>query len=144
MEQKRKIILEKYPLISWILASILALLIFIMSSLSLKGGTGTRFLPIFYHFIVFFWLSFFLAISFTKGKRVILIIPSLFISLFYALSDEFHQLFVPYRACSFEDFLIDSAGILFASLIYLITIKIRKNKITSSELFSESYLQPGQ
>ena len=40
------------------------------------------------------------------------------IALVYAVSDEFHQLFVPGRACSFSDFLVDSAGIFLATLIY--------------------------
>lgn len=40
------------------------------------------------------------------------IIYSSIIALFYAFSDEFHQLFVRGRHCSFKDVAIDSIGIL--------------------------------
>ncbi len=37
--------------------------------------------------------------------------------IFYAVSDEFHQLFVPGRACLFTDVCIDSAGALLGILL---------------------------
>jgi VanZ family protein len=43
---------------------------------------------------------------------------SMFFSLAYALSDEWHQMFVPGRVASFEDILADGLGIL-ASLGFL-------------------------
>ena len=44
---------------------------------------------------------------------------SLFISVLYAASDEWHQSFVPTRGPSVRDVLIDSAGALAACLILL-------------------------
>ncbi|MFW6283145.1 MAG: VanZ family protein [Minisyncoccales bacterium] len=41
------------------------------------------------------------------------------ISLIYAALDEIHQYFVPGRFATFNDFLIDSAGILISSLFYI-------------------------
>ncbi len=121
----RKVFLEKSNFLSWFFVLAIALTIFYISSLTFKGIGVPGLLSYVYHFFIFFWLGFFLSIAFTKGKNFNLIIPSIFLALMYSLSDEFHQLFVPGRAGSFSDFLIDSAGILFASFLYLITIRIR-------------------
>ena len=45
----------------------------------------------------------------------------------YAVTDEFHQLFVPDRACSLIDVCIDSAGVACGVLIYFI-FKWRKTR----------------
>jgi len=127
------VFLEKSIFISWIFTVIIAIIIFYFSSLSLKGTGGTGYLSYVYHFFVFFWLAFFLGIAITRGKNINLILPSVFLATIYAVFDEIHQLFVPFRACSFSDFLIDLAGILTASLLYLATIRIRNS--TSSESF---------
>ncbi len=42
-----------------------------------------------------------------KGKRVL---TSLIVCIFYAITDEFHQSFIPGRACRIGDVLIDSIG----------------------------------
>ena len=48
----------------------------------------------------------------------------------YAMTDEIHQLFVPGRSCQVTDVLIDSAGVLFGSvigvLIFISTVKQRR------------------
>lgn len=44
-------------------------------------------------------------------------ILSLILCFTYATSDEIHQLFVPGRACSFKDILIDTYGSLFMIII---------------------------
>ena len=48
------------------------------------------------------------------------------IALMYGISDEFHQSFVPGRATTFADFLLDSTGILFAGFIYVLSLSRRK------------------
>jgi len=122
----KEVFLEKYVSISWIFVFAIAMFIFYISSLTFKGVVGVpSILTYVYHFFVFFWLSFFLAIAMSRAKNISLAIPALFISLFYALSDEIHQLFVPGRYCSLGDFFIDSSGILLACFLYLITVKIR-------------------
>ncbi len=87
------------------------------------------------HFSEFAALGFFLCGSayFFYAKRKILL--PLIITVLYAVSDEIHQLFVPQRACSFVDVLIDSAGgftgilvfLLFVSVITKISIKGRSH-----------------
>ena len=49
-----------------------------------------------------------------------LIFLTIDLAILYAISDEVHQLFVPGRAFAFADILTDSAGILFAVLIYVL------------------------
>jgi len=53
------------------------------------------------------------------------IIYSLIIALFYAFSDELHQLFVEGRQCSFRDVGIDSIGILITSVLCYIKNRIK-------------------
>ncbi|MBP1587980.1 MAG: VanZ family protein, partial [Clostridia bacterium] len=44
------------------------------------------------------------------------------IGAFYAVTDEFHQLFVEGRGGTTEDVLIDSAGVLFGVLVVLLAV----------------------
>jgi VanZ family protein len=116
-----------------IFSVILAVVIFYASSLSsIPGAPKTLDLSVFYHFLIFFYFSFFLLLAISGSKKIKLkhIVLTLIISLIYAASDEFHQLFVPGRACTLSDFLTDSAGVLFSILLILsLTInKTKKNK----------------
>jgi len=132
----KEVFLEKHVLVSWIFVILIAIFIFCISSLTFKRVGVPSNLTYVYHFLVFFWLSFFLAIAITRARNISLAIPAVFISLFYALSDEIHQLFVPGRYCSLGDFFVDSSGIILACCLYLITIKIRSNsnnKITNHQ-----------
>ncbi len=54
---------------------------------------------------------------------------SLGISALYAMTDEFHQLFIPNRSASIFDVLIDSSGALTGILITLLIINIVKKII---------------
>ena len=49
----------------------------------------------------------------------------------YAASDEFHQLFIPGRAGSLKDVLIDTSGSAFSLLIYGLYLKWSKGKLLS-------------
>lgn len=50
----------------------------------------------------------------------------------YAISDEFHQYFVPGRSCEFRDMCIDSAGVAVGCIICMVIIKnLSKKKISS-------------
>ncbi|MGI6200794.1 MAG: VanZ family protein [Christensenellales bacterium] len=42
------------------------------------------------------------------------------VGMLYAASDEFHQLFVPGRACELSDWLVDSAGVLIGLGLFLL------------------------
>ncbi len=112
--------LENNKIISFIITILIVIEIFYFSSLSFsQGGKGTfSLIPIIYHFIIFFLLTFFIFISIKGNKKIKIkyILLVFIISLIYALLDEFHQLFVPFRNFSIKDILIDTAGI-FSSII---------------------------
>jgi hypothetical protein len=120
---------EKHNVISFILVLIIAAAIFYCSTWT-GGGLGpalASWKTIAYHFVVFFFLSLFLLISFVQGKskRKSLIAIALLLALAYGISDEFHQLFVQGRSCAISDFLIDSAGIYLSCFLYTVSLKIR-------------------
>jgi VanZ family protein len=58
-----------------------------------------------------------------KKEKIDIFLLIILFSIVYAISDEFHQLFVVGRTCSLSDVLIDSIGILLAGLIYLLQSK---------------------
>jgi glycopeptide antibiotics resistance protein len=110
---------EEHSKISWIITIIIAIVIFYVSSLILPTGKATfPWKSLAYHFYAFLFLSIFLLISLTKGKNKNLILVSIIFTIIYAISDEIHQLFVPSRTFTVSDILTDSAGILFAVLLY--------------------------
>jgi VanZ family protein len=118
-------LLEKHSKLSWTLTLIVAVIIFYMSTLTFGVGIGDKssnIKSIMYHFTAFFFLSFFLLVSLTKGKNIKLIYLGLIIAILYGILDEVHQMFVPERAFAFLDIFIDSLGILSAGLIYSISI----------------------
>ena len=67
------------------------------------------------HFTEYAVLSILVNLAFRIRRRWLLII----IPICFAVSDEFHQLFVSGRAASVRDVLIDSAGALFGLLLLL-------------------------
>ena len=122
-------IFEKYPKFSWFIVILIAIAIFFVSSLAFPPGQASGWKSLVYHFSAFFFLGFFLIISIIKGNKkniLLLILLSALFAIIYAISDEFHQLFVPGRTCSLSDILVDSAGILSASLLYILSLKFRK------------------
>ncbi len=121
---------EKYSKISWLITLLTAMAIFYLSSLTFAPGPQTTGMnTIIFHFSAFFFLSFFLSPALARGRNKSLIFVAVILAVFYALSDEIHQLFVPGRNCSFSDFLVDSAGVFSASFVYVLSLRFRKNKI---------------
>ena len=121
---------EEYSKSSLTITVLIAVGIFYISSLIFGPGKpgGIELIPISYHISAFFLFGIFLFISFVKGKKqnikfLIIAIP---IAIVYALSDEIHQIFVPFRYCGFEDFILDIFGIFSATLIYLFVLGFRK------------------
>lgn len=101
---------------------LIAVVIFLFSDIStpIKNKTGLN-LSTLYHLAVFFAFTFFLALSIKSkqlNKKTIAIV--FLISLIYAISDEFHQLFVIGRFASIKDILIDMIG----SSLALLTLKV--------------------
>jgi VanZ family protein len=109
--------------IAFVLTFFMAIEIFYFSTLpgdplSVGGGVW---ISRAYHFIAFFLFTFFLFILInTKEKiKVEQILLIFVIASFYAISDEMHQIFTPFRDCTFEDFMTNLVGINFAMLLHL-------------------------
>jgi len=109
--------------------------IFIFSSISnLKSGLKEDYiLRKIAHMIEFGILTFLLFRAIVSDKSAQgrsasggkAIVSAVIITLFYAFSDEFHQLFVQGRQCSLKDAGIDSIGILIsAGLCYIKSRKV--------------------
>jgi len=123
-------LLEKHNKFSWLAVILIAIAIFYISSLDLSRikTTGLNYKSFLYHFLAFFFLAFFLLPPLVKGRKKNLIFLAVIIAVFYGISDEIHQLFVPYRFFSFADILTDSAGVLLASLSYTLSVRFRKSR----------------
>lgn len=81
-------------------------------------------------------VAFHLLIRKQKGK-LLFFVPILTVFL-YAVTDEFHQLFVPGRAGLFKDVLIDTSGGTVGSLIFILFVisvinRKKVNKITARD-----------
>ena len=121
---------EKHPLISLIIAIIIAILIFYLSSIPASGyPSGLGIMTKVYHLLIFFLLSLFLIMSIVKGKleNRYFVFIAILITILYATSDEIHQSFVPGRTPAFTDVMIDSIGILIAGVLYSIKIKFMQH-----------------
>jgi VanZ family protein len=121
--------LEKNKIISWSITSMIAIFIFYISSLpgdSAPGISGTSIDAILYHIVIYFFLAFFLFISLTEGRNRRLIYIGVVMALLYGISDELHQLLVPGRVGSIEDLMLNSVGIVFAVVGYLISLEARR------------------
>ena len=71
------------------------------------------------HFLEYALLGFFTARAFAAyNKHPAWAIPA---GIVYAVTDEFHQLFVPGRSCEITDVLIDSVGVTLGAGIYVIS-----------------------
>jgi len=122
---------EEHNKLSWLITIFGVVVIFYLSSISyfpsVAGKGGTNILSMIYHVSAFFCFAFFLFISVRKINYIFVF--AIIVAMFYGLLDEVHQLFVVGRFCTFLDFLLDVTGILFASMIYFISIKYRQIKI---------------
>ena len=121
---------EKNYKISLVIAILIAGLMFAFSSLTFGGSVGEKgspsLLPIIYHIISYFFLTLFLNFTIIRGKRKNYLILPIIISIFYAFTDEIHQYFVPGRNASFGDIFLDVIGVIFAYLLYIISLEYRK------------------
>jgi hypothetical protein len=121
---------ESNFLISFIIAILIAIVIFYLSSIPASGYPGGLGITTkIYHIGIFFLLSLFLMLAIVKGKteNKQLIYLAIIISIFYGLTDEAHQLFVQGRTSAVTDVLIDSLGVLSAGIIYAIRMNFLRN-----------------
>jgi VanZ family protein len=110
---------DKKKIFYIVMTLLIALEIFLFSGITTSAGEKTGLnLATLYHLSVFFAFTFFLSLTLIKDrldKRTIAII--LLLSLAYAISDEFHQLFVIGRFASLKDMLIDFTGSILSVLV---------------------------
>ncbi|MHA2182639.1 MAG: VanZ family protein [Promethearchaeota archaeon] len=110
-------------------AIILGIIIFYFSSLSNPYSTPlpgqmTSLLNPLMHVVEFGLFSFLIFFGlFSKVNSIYL----LTISFFYAIFDEIHQYFVPYRYFDVIDLIIDSVGVVLGFLVYLLAKKLYLN-----------------
>ncbi|PIP29592.1 hypothetical protein COX27_00550 [Candidatus Kuenenbacteria bacterium CG23_combo_of_CG06-09_8_20_14_all_36_9] len=107
------------PAIVW------AIIIFILSSVPGNEYPSAVFdYSIIAHLIEYFVLA--VLISRALGiKTKSQLFLAFFICALYGLSDELHQLAVPYRSSSLEDFLIDMAAIILGIVFYQLMAKLQ-------------------
>jgi len=122
---------ERHNKLSWVITILIAVLIFRFSTLTSGVGIGKAYtintLPIIYHIVIFFFLSIFLFISLVKGRENWELLSfSLLILISYAIFDEIHQFFVPGRFCALPDVFFDLIGVVFAFMVYYISIMYRR------------------
>lgn len=80
------------------------------------------------HFIAYFILGLLVV---NAKKRIYL---AFLICVLYAISDEFHQLFVPGRAGQIKDVFIDSAGALTGILVYSGLFKLKFRSLEEKKI----------
>jgi len=114
--------LNKNKLLRFLPSFIWMAFIFFLSSRSTTGiGTGRTerfFILKTFHLIEYALLFLFLFFAFRKKPKSVLF------AYFYALSDEFHQYFIPGREGKFVDTLIDLLGIVIGVVVLEKLVKI--------------------
>jgi hypothetical protein len=122
--------LEENSWFLWALFIIAAGSIFYLSSMTFPTtDTGTpNILATLYHFLAFFLFTMLLYLTSIKRRKLKLgFYLVIIISILYAILDELHQFFVPGRFMSLIDIIVNIAGIMYASLVYLVLI-IKESK----------------
>ena len=125
---------EKNYKISFIFAVLIAIAMFYISSLTFGGigeKGGTNLLAVLYHILAYFFLTLFWGFALIKGKYKSLFVIVILFSIFYGITDEIHQYFVPGRSASISDVGLDSIGIMLFTLSYLVLIEYKK-KVSKS------------
>lgn len=65
----------------------------------------------------------------TSSKQAITLnVAAVLFSFVYAISDEWHQSFIPGRSAAYQDVLIDTSGAVAGIILYMVLAKIRKPK----------------
>lgn len=82
------------------------------------------------HFSEFACLSFFMNNLFVSYKDKLTPVIACTLSFLYAITDEIHQIFVPERACQFQDMMVDLAGIVSGMAVYVVIYALVKKVAT--------------
>lgn len=119
---------EKHSGLSLFFTLLIAILIYYVSSISFySSGSGPQssLKATAYHISIFFLFTFFLFISLVRRKNKNLIGLVIIVALTYGALDEMHQAYVPGRTSTIFDVMLDGVGILFAFMIYFISLEYR-------------------
>ena len=110
-------------------------LIFYGSSIPLKSlPSGPEIAPIIVHFLEYFILATLLIFAISEGldrkPHPFALFTAFIVSVFYGISDELHQLYVPGRVTDMMDLAVDAAGALLACFVIplLMLVLSRKKK----------------
>lgn len=135
----KKFIKYLLPVLIW------AGLIFFVSSV--PGNTIPRVLSqqdIILHAIVYAVFGWFVIRAFKKyypgPNHLKYILVTVIISFIYAMGDEFHQKFIPYRDPSLVDVLSDTLGAIIGSLFFLVDFT-RSFRLSKDQVRPQDYLQ---
>jgi VanZ family protein len=119
----------------WGAVALWMVLIFLGSSIPLKAiPSGPEIAPFIVHFIEYFVLAGLLIFAITEGfakkPHPFVLFTAFTVSLFYGISDELHQLYVPGRVTDMLDLGVDAAGALFACFVlpFIMIMLSRKKK----------------
>jgi VanZ family protein len=121
----------------WGLVIIWMALIFIGAAIPADNlPDGPQVIPILVHFVEYFVLTAVLLWALNEGFDKSVILPvraaAFILALFYGITDEFHQLFVPGRISDLKDIAVDLAGVI-AALIIVPAVARRIVRSTGSE-----------
>lgn len=125
--------LEERPALAWTFAAAYAILIFILSSFPYSPPQPSIIREVsatFKHAFEYSLFGFFLLACFRSNQKTkkFAFLAAIITATFYGLTDEFHQLFVPYRTASLIDVLADSIGSFFGAFFANPNILTRKFK----------------
>lgn len=94
------------------------------------------------HCLEFTGLSVLFNISLLIDRKKFMPVMSAVLTSAYAITDEFHQLFVPGRSCQISDWAIDTCGAIAGSLafalIYIVALRISVKRKTKSNIDREN------
>jgi hypothetical protein len=107
--------IDKKTMVNWLPAIAVMTLIFCLSAVPGRTLVAIGFKKESWHVDSHF--LFYLLLAFTYFKAVKKVPWIVILSLLYALSDEFHQLYVPLRSASLKDIITDLVASLVAALI---------------------------
>ena len=134
MQQEKKNNLTAI-IISWALVIICMAIIFWLSSKTADESAAQSSVIVKWiinHFSEYVGLCFLASNAIYQSSKRFIPLYSCALTSFYAISDEFHQLFVDGRSCEIRDWAIDTVGALVGALafyiIYIIIKKVVKKK----------------
>jgi len=106
--------------------------------MEIEFNTFSHFIRKSSHFIAYLILGILSlhAIDEEKNPTITWIIKALLICVLYAMSDEFHQLYIPGRSGEIKDVLLDSTGSLFGIIGYfLVRHRVKKHTEYKRRIF---------